>query len=87
MKIVPVAEAKAKLSAYLKECRKGPVVITRNGTPAAVLIAPVDEDDLESLLLARNPRFLALLEKSEKSLRDGKGLSWDEFWAKAEKLP
>jgi prevent-host-death family protein len=87
MKIVPVAEVKAKLSAYLKECRRGPVVITRNGAPAAVLIAPVDEDDLESLLLARNPRFLALLEQSEKSVRDGKGLSWGEFWAKAEKLP
>ncbi|MBI2192441.1 MAG: type II toxin-antitoxin system Phd/YefM family antitoxin [Planctomycetes bacterium] len=87
MKVVPVAKAKSKLSAYLKECRKGPIVITRNGTPAAVLIAPVDDDDLESLLLARNPRFLALLEKSEKSIREGKGLSWKEFWAKAEKLP
>jgi hypothetical protein len=34
-----------------------------------------------------SPRFLALLDESEKSLRDGKGLSWGEFWAEAQKLP
>jgi len=30
------------------------------------LLAPVDEDDLENLILARSPRFQALLEKSGK---------------------
>jgi PHD/YefM family antitoxin component YafN of YafNO toxin-antitoxin module len=59
-------------------------VITRNGTPVAVLIAPEDDEHLESLLLARSPRFRALLEKSEKSIREGKGLSHEQFWKAVE---
>ena len=46
----------------------------------AVLVAPVDDDDLERMLLARSPRFQALLNKSRQSLKAGKGLSRDEFW-------
>jgi len=56
------------------------VIITRNGKPVAVLIAPADENDLESLVLARSPRFLELLGRSRKSVREGKGLSEAEFW-------
>ena len=81
MKIVPLADVKARLSAYVDECADGgPVIITRNGRPVAVLLAPADEDDLERLLLARSPRFQALLAKSRRSLAKGKGLSRDEFW-------
>jgi len=43
-----------RLSAYLDECSKeGPLVITRNGRAAAVLVVPEDDDDLERLILAR----------------------------------
>ena len=81
MKIVPLADAKARLSAYVDECTtEGPVIITRNGKPVAVLIAPADEDDLDSLVLARSPRFQALLTKSRRSIAAGKGLSSSEFW-------
>jgi prevent-host-death family protein len=77
-----MADVKARLGEYLDECaRDGPVVITREGKPAAVLLAPVDDDDLERLLLARSPRFQALLEKSRRSIEAGKGLSRDAFWA------
>lgn len=41
----------ARLSAYLDECgAEGPVVITRNGKPAAVPLVPYDDDDLERLM-------------------------------------
>jgi prevent-host-death family protein len=81
MRIAPLADVKARLSAYLEECEKqGPVVITRNGRPVAVLLAPVDDDDLEGLLLARSPRFRALLEKSRRSIQSGKGLTHKDFW-------
>jgi prevent-host-death family protein len=84
MKIVPLADAKARLSAYVDECAaEGPVIITRNGKPVAVLLAPADEDDLDSLVLARSPRFQALLNKSRRSIAAGKGLSRDEFWKAA----
>jgi len=84
MKVAPVAEVKAHLGVYLEECEtKGPVVITREGKAVAVLLAPLDDDDLERLLLSRSPRFQALLDKSRRSIRSGRGLSRSEFWKAA----
>jgi prevent-host-death family protein len=81
MKIAPLADVKAHLSAYLIACEtEGPVIITRNGKAVAVLLAPLDEDDLESIMLARSPRFQAVLEKSRQSIKAGKGLSHNDFW-------
>ncbi len=81
MKVASLADVKARLSAYIDELpTKGPVVITRNGKTAAVLLAPEDDEDLERLLLARSPQFQAILNRSRRSLEEGKGLSRDEFW-------
>ena len=81
MRIAPLADVKARLSAYLDECgTEGPVVITRNGKAAAVLLVPYDDDDLERLLLGRSPRFQVLLNRSRQSLKEGKGLSEKAFW-------
>jgi prevent-host-death family protein len=86
MKIVPLAELKAKLSAYLDECTtEGPIVITRNGKTAGVLLVPRDDDDLEHLLLGRSPRFQAMLDRSRRSIEDGQGLSERDFWKAARK--
>lgn len=81
MKIAPLADVKSRLSAYLDQCETdGPIVITRNGKPVAVLLAPADDDDLERILLGRSPRFQSLLNRSRKSIKDGKGLAESEFW-------
>lgn len=81
MKIAPLADVKAHLSAYLDECgAEGPVLITRNGKAAAVLLVPYDDDDLERLLIGRSPRFQALLDRSRKSIQEGQGLSEPSFW-------
>lgn len=81
MKVASLADVKAHLSAYIEELpTKGPVVITRNGKTAAVLLAPEDDEDLERLLLARSPQFQALLNRSRRSIEEGEGLSRDEFW-------
>ena len=86
MRIAPLADVKARLSAYLDECEtEGPVVITRNGRPVAVLLAPYDDDDLERLLLGRSPRFQAFLNRSRQSIREGKGLPEKAFWAAVRK--
>jgi prevent-host-death family protein len=85
MKIASIAEVKAKLSAYVESSQtEGPIIITRNGRPVAVLIAPRDEDDLEDLVLARSPRFLARIARARRSIRQGKGLTESEFWATVE---
>src|SRR5215470_6437070 len=81
MRIAPLADVKARLSAYLDECgAEGPAVITRNGKAAAVLLVPFDDDDLERLMLGRSKRFQAMLDHSRQSIREGKGLSEKAFW-------
>lgn len=83
MKIASIAEVKTHLSAFVDEAvASGPVVITRNGKAVAVLIAPMDEDDLESILIYRSPRMQALLENSRKSIAEGRGIPHDELWRK-----
>ncbi len=81
MQIASLAEVKAKLSAYVDEAEaEGPVIITRNGKAVAVLLSPIDDRDLEHLMLTRSPRFQALLNRSRQSILAGKALSRDDFW-------
>jgi hypothetical protein len=44
------------------------------------VLLPVDDEDLEGLILTYSSRFQALLNKSRQSIKAGKGLSRDEFW-------
>jgi prevent-host-death family protein len=81
MKIAPLADVKARLSAHIEQVEaEGPVIITRNGRPVAVLLAPRDEEDLRRLVLTHSPRFQAVLEKSRASIRAGQGLARNTFW-------
>lgn len=80
MKIASVADVKARLSAYLKEAEKGPVVVTRNGKAVAVLVRVADDDELERLVLAHSPKFQALLDKSRRQIEETGGIPHDRFW-------
>lgn len=80
MKIVSLAKVKARLSSYIEAARSGPVVITKNGSVAAVLLAVTDDDELERLLLAHSPKLRRILQKSAKSIRAGRGISHEDFW-------
>ena len=80
MKIASVADVKARLSAYLKETERGPVVVTRNGKAVAVLLAVADDDELERLVLAHSPKFQALLDKSRRQIAETGGIPHEQFW-------
>jgi len=80
MRIASVAAVKSQFSAFLRECRNGPVVVTRNGLPVAALVPILDEDELEDLVLAYSPRFRAILGKANRQIAAGEGLSATEFW-------
>lgn len=69
MKIIPLYEAKNRLSEYVKDARRAPIVITVNGRPAAALVA-LDGEDLESFLLANHPRFTAMLDRAHAAARE-----------------
>ncbi len=63
MKVIPLSEAKAKLSRYGRACHKEPVVVTVNGRPSFQLV-PLDEnDDLIDRLIEHHPGFRRLLQK------------------------
>ncbi len=84
MKIASVAEIKSRFSAFLKASEDGPVVVTRNGKPAAVIVGIQDEEEIERLLMAYSPRLQAILEASRKQIREGEVLGHEEFWAEVE---
>src|SRR6185369_4005983 len=71
MKIASVAEVKSQFSAYLKAAEGGPVVVTRNGRPVAVIVGVQDEDEIERLLMAYSPHLRAILERSRQQFREG----------------
>jgi prevent-host-death family protein len=84
MKIAPVAELKAQLSAYLRSSADGPIVVTRHGKPVAVLLSIDDEDELERLVLAYTPKFQGILEAARKQIRKTGGIAHEEFWQELE---
>jgi prevent-host-death family protein len=80
MRIASVADVKARFSAFLKASKRGPVIVTRNGRPAAVLLAIDDEDEIERLVLAYSPKFQKMLDAAKQQIREGKGIPHEEFW-------
>jgi prevent-host-death family protein len=84
MKIAPVAEVKAQFSAYLRESKEGPVVVTKNGRPVAVLLSVEDEDEVERLVLAYSSQFQATLQAAKNQIREGSGIRHEDFWREVE---
>jgi len=81
MKIASVADVKARFSAFLKASEGGPLVVTRNGKPVAVILGVTDEDEIERLMMAYSPRLRAILDKSHNEIRKGRGIPHRQFWA------
>ena len=80
MKIASVAEIKSKFSEYIKESRKGAVVITKNGRPTAVLLSVTNDDQLEQILLSQSKMLKNILDKSEKNILSGHKIKHKDFW-------
>lgn len=84
MSTLPLATVKATLSAVVDEVEgtHERVVITRNGRPAAVLVAAEDLAALEETLdVLSSPDVLAGLAEARAELARGEGLSADELHA------
>ena len=84
MNIAPLADVKARFSAYIKKTQEGPVVVTKNGRPVALLLNIADEDDLERILLANSKKFQAMLDAAEQRIKETGGLSHEDLWAAVE---
>jgi prevent-host-death family protein len=84
MRIASVADVKAKFSGYIKASEEGPVVVTKNGKPVALLLSVKDEEEIERLLLAYSPKFKGIMHVAERQVREGKGIKHDDFWRDVE---
>ncbi|MDY6782754.1 MAG: type II toxin-antitoxin system prevent-host-death family antitoxin [Cyanobacteriota bacterium] len=67
MKTVEIREIASLLEKYDKT--EPPIVLTRNGQPVAALL-PVEDIDLETLVLSLNPKFIEIIEQSRKAARE-----------------
>jgi len=82
MTTIPLADAKAHLSAVLDEVRDTHerVVITRNGRPEAVLIAVSDLEALEETLdLLSTPGAVDEIRQAEADIAAGNAVDADEL--------
>ena len=84
MRIASVADVKAKFSGYLKASERGPVIVTKNGKPVAMILSITDEEEIERLVLAYSPKFQSILEVAEQQIREGKGVKHEDFWREVE---
>ena len=85
MKIASVADVKAHFSTFLKDTKQGPVVVTRNGRPAAVLLSVEDEDELDRLTMAYSPKLQKILTLARQQIKEQGGISHEDFWKEAKK--
>ena len=84
MKIASVADVKAHFSTFLKDSKQGPVVVTRYGRPAAVLLSVEDEDELDRLTMAYSPKLQKILTLARQKIKEHGGISHDDLWKEVE---
>ena len=84
MKIASIGDVKARLSSYVKSSEDGPVIITKNGKPVAVLISAIDEEELDRIVLAYTPKFRKLLDAARDRVKKTGGVTHTNFWTSVE---
>lgn len=87
MKFSSIRELKAKTSEVLRKAAGGePVIITSHGKPKAVL-ASVEEEDLEDILLAFSPSLRKKIEVGLEDIRKGRVTSLEGYLAGVDESP
>ena len=77
MKVVPLEQTTLTMTDLAELVKEGPVILTRDGQPL-LAVKDVSGSDWESVSLASNPRFMALIEESRRSYRENGGISLGE---------
>ncbi|HLX61033.1 MAG TPA: type II toxin-antitoxin system Phd/YefM family antitoxin [Planctomycetota bacterium] len=84
MKTATVDQIDSRFGEYLKASKKGPIVVTQDGKPVAVLVGEPDDDELERLSMAYSPRLNEILDAALARMKRGEGIPHEEFWARIE---
>lgn len=80
MKIASQQQVAANFANYVKATQKGPVVVTENGEPVAVLLKAKGNDDLERLLMGHSEKLQSILQAARQRFREGRGIPHESFW-------
>lgn len=83
MRMTSLARVKSQLSAVVDSVSRTHerVVITRNGEPAAVLIAPEDLESLEeTIALLSDPKAMAELHEAQAAIARGDVVEATQIW-------
>lgn len=75
---VPLAELKNDLSRYLRRAADEPIVITRHGKPAGVLIGFASEDEWFEYRLVNDPRFRQRVAEARAQYDAGQAVSIED---------
>ncbi len=84
MKVATQEEVAADFAEYVKATKKGPVIVTSQGKPVAVLLNSGSEDDLERLLMGHSQKLQSILEAARKRFREGRGIPHESVWKEVE---
>jgi len=84
VKVASVTEVASDFAVYLKASEQGPIVVTRNGKPVAVLLRAGGQEELERLLMGHSPKLQSILEAARKRFRAGAGIPHETFWKEVE---
>ncbi len=77
MRSIDINQAPQPLAEYAEQADTGPIVVTKDGQPIAVVVS-IENADLETVALSENPQFLAIIERSRHRHEREGGLSSDE---------
>ncbi len=84
MRVASETEVASDFAVYLKASEQGPIVVTRDGEPVAVLLRTGSQEDLERLLMGHSPKLQTILEAARKRFRAGAGIPHETFWKEVE---
>lgn len=74
VRTIDIAEATRPLAEYAQQADTGPLVVTANGKPIAVIL-PIEHADVETITLSESPQFLAIIERSRARQKREGGLT------------
>jgi hypothetical protein len=77
VKVIALEKANVTLPDVAEMAKKETVILTSHGKPLA-LVKDVSSSDWESVSLANNPRFRAIIEESRRSYREEGGIPLEQ---------
>ncbi len=84
VQFINIRQLKSQLSEVIRKSRKGDVVVTSRGKPAAILHS-ISEEDIEDYLLAHSAKFQKSVNASYAEHQKKGGVSLDKLIAETEK--